>query len=505
MDSTGLDVLIDELTVSLGKSGMSFSLERIRAALEFARVAHADEKRLSGEPMVRHPLRTAIILSSWRMDEDTIVAGLLHDTVEHGAATEKDIKDNFGEDVLNLVKSVTNVSRLKLTGSSDEVFVENLRKMFLAIAKDLRVVFLRLAERIDNLRTLEFLPEGRRQAYAKDSLEIYGILAERLGMWEAKKEIDNNAFQFAYPEEFLKVKNISLAVYRDSGSVITEATNALSKALNRSLINAGIFSRKKDLYSLFTKLKRPEINWNIDAVHDIVAMRIIVKTIPECYQVLGIVHEIFKPVPHLEVGDFIARPKPHGYRSIHTRVIGPKGRILEIQIRTEDMHREAELGAAAHWQMNILKRSGKLTSQSIDKGEWVVPKSLMWVKELSKWQSEIKDSKEFLRAVKFDALAKRIFALSPIGDVYDLPINSTPVDFAYHVHTDLGKYIVGAKADGKVVPLNYIIQNGQVIEIIKSKNAKAPTADWLDFTVSTVARREIKKHLRKNRQEDILN
>jgi len=500
-----IDIKFNELTKKIKNYSVKIDLKKIKAAYGFAKIAHADDKRLSGVEMIWHPVETAMILANWQMDEDTIVAALLHDTIEHGAASEKDILDNFGKDVLELVKGVTKISKFKLVGSEEEVFVENLRKMFLAIARDLRVVFLRLAERIDNLKDLEFLPEERRVRYAKDSLEIYSILAERLGMWEAKKIIDNTAFKHAYPEDYARVFRISSSVYKDSEQIIKTAHNQLTNEIGKYVKRVQIISRKKDLFSLYAKLKRPEINWNIDNIYDVVALRIIVPDVKDCYVALGVLHEIYKPIPHLEVADYIARPKPNGYRSIHTRVLGPKGRVLEVQIRTVEMHNEAEYGAAAHWQMNILKKSGKLTSKSIDAGTWKVPDNLEWVKQLSKWQDEIKDTKEFLQAVKFDGLAKRIFALSPDGDVYDLPINSTPIDFAYSVHTDLGRYIESAKADGKIVPLNYLIQNGQVIEIIKSKHPRPIKSDWLDFVVSTVARREIKKQLRKKDSEAILN
>jgi guanosine-3',5'-bis(diphosphate) 3'-pyrophosphohydrolase len=493
-----INSLFGQLIDSVKGYNPNADLETIKAAFEFARVAHADEKRLSGTPIILHPLETALILASWKMDRDTVVAGLLHDTVEHGAATREDILNAFGEDILFLVEGITKTANLKLKGSDEEFFVENLRKMFFAIAKDLRIVFLRLAERIDNLKSLDVLPPDRRKSYAEETLEIYSPLAERLGMWRTKNEMDDLAFKYAFPNDYERVYKMSLRAYKDAEKkIIKMKNNILAEIKKQGIENVEIYGRKKSLYSLYNKLKRPDVEWNLDKVLDIVALRVLSDSVPNCYIALGIVHNLYKPVPHVALADFIAVPKPNGYRSIHTKVYGPGGRIVEVQIRTFEMNIDAEYGAGAHWQLALLKSKGKLDSKGVDKGEWSVSnKKLEWVRQLAEWQKEVKDNKEFLKAVKFDALSRRIFVFSPKGDVFDLPVNATPVDYAYAVHTGLGYLIKGAKVNGKIVPLDYKMNSGEVIEILKYKNPTKPNSDWLEFVVTTLAKKEIKKQLK---------
>jgi GTP diphosphokinase / guanosine-3',5'-bis(diphosphate) 3'-diphosphatase len=486
-----------ELIKLLRDENPNIDVDMVRKAFEFAKLAHAGEIRNSGVEVIWHPLETSIILAEWKMDLATVIAGLLHDTVEHGAATREDITEYFGEEILVLVDGITKVSQIKIGGNDDEYFVENLRKMFLAIAKDLRVVFLRLAERIDNLKSVKFLPDGRRKDFTKNSLEIYAPLAERLGMWEAKTQIEELAFPHAKPQEYVRTKTLYQSIYKNAERKVVEMKAVIERSLKVAGIDARILGRKKTLYSLLNKLKRPDIDWDINKVHDIVALRIIVSEVKDCYLSLETIYKLYKPVPFIKMTDFIALPKPNGYRSIHTKVFGPSNYIAEVQIRTEEMHEEAEKGPAAHWQMNTLKSSGKLDSKGVDEGKWsVADEKLSWVKQLAEWQKEVKNSDEFLKAVKFDALSRRIFVFTPKGDVYDLPENATPVDFAYAVHTDMGQYLKLAKVDGKIVPLNYKLRNGQVVEILKNKEKRKPNHDWLDFVVTTLARREIKKKLK---------
>ncbi|OGM08575.1 hypothetical protein A2159_03550 [Candidatus Woesebacteria bacterium RBG_13_34_9] len=473
-------------------------IDLLRKAFIFAKLAHTGEKRYSGIDIIWHPLETSIILASWKMDLATIIAGLLHDTVEHGAATEKDIRENFGIEILSLVEGVTKISKIKLQGSSEDLFVENLRKMFLAIAEDLRVVLLRLAERIDNLKTLEFLPEERKMLYAKESLEIYAPLADRLGISEAKTQIEDLSFPFIYKSEYLNVVKISRPFYIDAEKRVEIIKKTLRKALKKEGVNAKITGRKKGIYSLWKKLERPGIGWNIEkTIYDIIALRILVNSIKDCYLAVGVVHKYYKPISDSPIADFITAPKPNGYRSIHLRVIGPDKGSAEIQIRTFEMHQENEFGAAAHWAYSEAKTRG-IKDEVLEKKSISIKKEkLDWVRELVEWQKDIKSSKEFLKAVKFDALARRIFVFSPKGDVFDLPQRATPIDFAYSVHTDLAEYIKGAKVDGKVVGLDYPLQNSQVVEIIKTKYPRGPSERWLDFVVTVLAKKEIKKQLRK--------
>jgi len=469
---------------------------KIKEAFEFARLAHMGEKRLSGEEFIIHPLETSIYLIHWRLDFQTILAGLLHDTIEHGAATESDILKTFGGEVLSLINGVTKVSKVKFKGRNDEEFVENLRKMFLAMAEDLRVVLLRFAERVNNLETLVFLPDEQRASYAKESLEIFSPLAERLDMWLVKTKIDELAFKHALPAEYTKVKDLSEIYFEGAQINVNKMKLNLEDALKKSQIDANVYGRKKSLYSLYQKLKKPEINWDIKKVYDVVALRILVSQVKDCYQALGIVHSFYKPIPHLAISDFISTPKPNGYRSIHTRVFGPDSKPAEVQIRTYEMHEEAEFGVSSHLTYSEAKKEG--VDDSVLEGGKVRTegKKLAWVKQLASWQKEIKDSREFLKAVKFDALSKRIFVFSPNGDVFDLPEGATPVDFAYSVHTHLGNYIKSAKVDGKIVPLNYKLASSEIVEIEKSKNPKPPNRDWLEFVVTHAARADIKKQLK---------
>ncbi len=472
-------------------------VEKIRQAWAFAKLAHSEQKRLSGEPYANHSLEVAKILSSWGLDENSIIAGLLHDTVEDGGATRQDLVESFGEEVALLVDGVTKVTNLRLRGTMEERFMENLRKMVLFMAKDIRVILVKLADRLHNMRTLWAVPADKRYRIAKETLDIFAPLADRLGMGEVKGELEDLAFEYSDSVNFEKTKNLASQRYKEAEAHIKKMKHSLLRRLVDEQIRANVSGRKKHLYSLYKKLTRPGIDWDFDKVHDIVALRILVDTVAQCYIALGVVHSNFKPVPSLGVSDFIAQPKPNGYRSIHTKVFGPGGKIVEVQIRTIEMHEQAENGIAAHWAYALAKSKGA-TDQALEKkGISVASDKLAWVKQLVEWQQELTDSKEYLVAVKFDALNNRNFVFSPIGDVYDLPEGATPVDYAYNVHTSLAQYIQGAKVNGKIVPLNHKLQSGDVVEILKSKNPHKPNRDWLSFVTTTIARREIGKQLRK--------
>ncbi len=467
----------------------------IKRAWEFAKLAHTGQKRLTGEPFVAHPLEVAKRLAVWRLDTTSIIAALLHDTIEDGGAKREDIVSEFGEAVAILVDGVTKVTTLRLKGSREKEFVENLRKMLLVMAQDLRVILVKLADRLHNMQTLYALPPEKQKENSQETLEIYAPLAERLGMGRVKGELEDLAFPYVYPEEYEKIFKQSKPFYREVEKHIEKMRRSLLKALAEEKIRAEIHGRKKHFYSLWRKLARPEIDGDFDKVHDIVALRIMVGTVAQCYTALGKVHSLYKPVPNIGISDFIAQPKPNGYRSIHTKVFGPEGRIVEVQIRTFLMHEEAEFGVAAHWAYEELKSAGE-KDEVLEKMGAKAPRKLSWVRQLIEWQNELADSKEFLRAVKFDALKHRNFVFSPMGDVFDLPVGATPVDFAYAVHTQLGNSVAGAKVDDKIVPLDYKLKSGQVVEIIKSKYPKGPNHDWLEFVVTTTARSEIKRALK---------
>ncbi|OGM58230.1 hypothetical protein A2955_01115 [Candidatus Woesebacteria bacterium RIFCSPLOWO2_01_FULL_37_19] len=468
----------------------------LKKAWDFAKLAHTGQKRLTGVPYVNHPLETAKILTSWKLDAATIAAGLLHDTVEDGGATEEDLIKEFGIEISQLVAGVTKVSNVKLRGSKDQEFVENLRKMFLAMAKDLRVVLVKLADRMHNMRTLYAIPKEKQERIARETLEVFAPLAERLGMGEVKAKLDDLAFPYVYQEKYKLVKKESLIHYKKAEETIKTMKRAILRRAAELEVKVRVNGRKKHLYSLWLKLERPEISWDFEKIHDIVALRVLVDSVAECYTALGVIHNLYKPVPHLGVSDFIAQPKPNGYQSIHTKVFGPKGKIVEVQIRTYEMHESAEYGIASHWAYSQAKSRGISGELLENRGVAVDSEKLSWVKQLADWQKELADSEEFLRAVKFDALSHRNFVFSPLGDVYNLPKGSTPVDFAYAVHTQLGSYIKGVKVDGKVVPLDFKLRSGQVVEIIKSKSSHPPRSDWLKFVVTTTARKEINKYLR---------
>lgn len=460
-----------------------------KKALDFATLAHHGQFRKSGEPFVSHPKTVSETLMSWGLDDEAVVAGLLHDTIEDGGATRADIVNEFGENVANIVDGVTKITSIHLKGSTEEQFVENLRKMILVAASDLRVVLVKLADRLHNMQTLQYLSLESQRENAIETLEIYAPLAERMGIGKIKGELEDLSFKFAYPEEYKKL----LSEIGDRYDLANEYMDLFKKELEK-IVSGQINIRRKHLYSLWRKLQRPEIDGDFEKVYDLVACRIIANTLSECYLDLGAIHGKWHPVPYLGISDFIANPKPNGYRSIHTKVFGPDGKIVEVQIRTVEMHEQAEMGVSAHWRYSQAKSQGA-SDNKLQKGVIQIDNKLGWVKQLVSWQKEITDSQEYLQAVKFDALGHRNLVFTPIGDVYDLPRGATPVDFAYAVHTDLGTQAVGAKVNGKMVALDHKLQNGDVIEILIDRKRTKPNHDWLKFVVTTIAKREIIKNV----------
>lgn len=490
------DITFQKLLKNVKLYNPNADTKLLKKAYEFASIAHHGQKRRTGDPFIFHILEVVRILIHWEMDTTTLTAALLHDTIEDGAAKREDIKEEFGEEVLEIVEGVTKVSKVHLKGSTDEIFIETLRKMILVMAKDLRVVFVKLADRIHNMRTLDVMPQDKQLEKSRESLEIYALLAERLGVREAKAILENLAFPYIYPDEYARVVKSTKKYFENADKHLAKFQSTLRRELKKAKINGEIVGRKKNYYSLWKKLQRPNIDWDLEKVHDLLALRIITAEVTECYQALGIVHKLWKPVPHLGVSDFIAQPKPNGYQSIHTKVFAGGG-IMEVQIRTRAMHEQAEHGVAAHWHYAESK-SKDVKEKDFKKG-FSVDNKLNWVQELVKWQKEMIDSKEFLDSVKFDAFQHRNFVFSPKGDVYDLPRSATPVDFAYQVHTDLGNYIIGAKVNGKMVPLDSKLVSGDIVEIVKSRHPRKPSQDWLKFVVTTQAKNGISKSLRKNR------
>ena len=487
--------LLEDLLAAIRITPRPIDEDLIIKAWNFANLAHTSQSRLSGDDYITHPTQVAKTLALWNLDTETIVAGLLHDTVEDGGATRADLVKEFGEPIARIVDGVTKITDIRLRGSVQAEFVENLRKMILVMAKDLRVILVKLADRLHNMETLQFLPPENQVTNARETLEIYAPLAERLGMGEIKGRLEDLAFPYVYPAEYQALIATAKSFYAQSEAFIQKFRRQLLTLLTPQLPDVVINTRHKHLYSLFHKLARPEHQNDLANIYDLAAARILVDTTPQCYQALGIIHGKFHPVPYLGVRDFIANPKANGYRSLHTNVFGPQGRIVELQIRTHAMHQEAEMGVAAHWHYSQAKTAG-ISDARLEKGITGPSNKLNWVKQLAAWQKELTSNEEYLSALKFDALQHRNLVFSPKGDVYDLPKGATPVDYAYAVHSDLGHQVAGAKVNGKLVSLNHELKNGDVVELIIDRKRTAPSTDWLEFAVTTTARRKIQKNLK---------
>lgn len=469
--------------------GERVDLALIERAYAFAEEAHAGQTRKSGEDYITHPLAVASRLTEWKLDAPTIAASLLHDVAEDSPYTKQDIEKRFGEEVAFLVASLTKLKRIHYTDAASHR-AENLRRMVLALAEDIRVVLIKLADRLHNMETIEFLDPASQTRIARETIEIYAPLANRLGMGQVKGELEDLSFPVIFPEEWqtlhAMVREPLDERRRYVEGRIPEIRNLLEK---ESIAPFDIHARAKHWYSLWKKLERNEMN--LEAIHDLVALRIIVKTIEECYAVLGAIHANFPPLPG-KIKDYIALPKSNGYRSLHTTVFGPEGKITEIQIRTRAMHEEAENGIAAHWayseeeREDTRKRGATKLARSRD---------LTWIKQLREWHAEFEDAGEFLESLKLDFFRDRIFVFTPKGEVIDLPEGATPVDFAYHVHSEIGDHASGAKANGKIVPLDSALANGDIVEILTQKG-KRPSRDWLNFVKTALAKNHIRSALR---------
>ncbi|MEK7598229.1 MAG: RelA/SpoT family protein [Patescibacteria group bacterium] len=466
----------------------------IKSAYEFAEFAHRGQKRRSGEDYIQHPLGTAFNLARIGMGSKTIAAGLLHDVPEDTEVTMQELEQKFGHEISFIVSGVTKLGRIKLRGTKEELYLENLRKMFLAMASDIRVVLIKLADRLNNVETLEALPEEKRKRIALETMEVFVPIANRLGIGELKSKLEDLCFKYLDPENYEYTKKIRDEVFGERKKNLEKSVQVLKKELLKDGIKViEIYGRVKSIYSLFQKLKKHEMN--IDKVYDLAGIRIIVPGVADCYEALGIVHKKYHPLVG-RIKDYISLPKPNGYQSIHTTIFGLDGKIMEVQIRTKKMHDEAEFGIAAHWVYSEERKDWK--SIFFKKKSKVPEEELVWVKQLREWQNEIgKDNQEFLESLKFDFFKNHIFAFTPRGDVIDLPEEATPIDFAYQVHSEIGNRALGAKADGKMVPLDYKIKNGEVIEIIVSKENKNPSQDWLRFVRTTLAKSQIKKSEKK--------
>jgi guanosine-3',5'-bis(diphosphate) 3'-pyrophosphohydrolase len=483
----------------LSSEGRRFIIEAYR----MAEIAHKGQKRKSGEDYIAHCLETAKTLAEIGMESRTIAAGLLHDVPEDTDVTLDEIRSKFGEEVAYLVDGITKLSRIRLRGSKEEYYLENLRKMFLAMAADIRVVIIKLADRLHNMQTLEHHNDPEKQIrIARETMEIYAPIANRLGIGEIKGELEDLCFKYLDPEHYEYTKKLEESQGQESGAYIERAVKVFQEDLQKEGISVvDIHGRAKHLYRLFQKLQKHDMN--IQRIYDLVAIRIIVPDIADCYEALGIVHKKHRPMVG-RIKDYISLPKPNGYQSLHTTVFGPDSRIIEVQIRTQKMHDEAEFGIAAHWVYSERARKS-WRNLFLRKKEAIPAKELAWVKQLQEWQKEIgRDDQEFLESLKIDFFKNHIFAFTPRGDIIDLPEDATPVDFAYAIHSEIGNHAAGAKADGRMVPLDYHIQNGQVIEILTAKDKKKPGRDWLKFAKTSVAKSHIRRQIKKHETDTLL-
>lgn len=475
---------------------------QIKKAYYFAKQAHEGQKRFSGEPYINHGLETAIFIADLKLDCQAVCAALLHDVCEDTNCNTLQIRQNFGREIANLVNGVTKLKQIQITHRFFFITtekrlpefdrqIETLRKMFMAMAKDIRVIIIKLADRLHNMRTLSALPKEKQIKIAQETIEIYAPLAYRLGMGELKGQLEDLAFPYVYPKEYNALKDRVKGMLSKKEKYIIKFKKTLIKKLYKSNIKCEVHGRTKHLYSLWRKLKR--YNNDLTQIYDLVALRVLVSDIPDCYRALGIIHETWKPLVG-RIKDYIAMPKPNGYQSIHTTVFGPNGEIVEIQIRTHKMHDRAEHGVAAHWHYS--EKKGTI-DYLLRKSTQIPKNEIVWVKELVKWQKALQDNKEIVSGLQTDFFSDRIFVYTPTGEVKDLPNGSTPIDFAYAIHTDIGSHFGGAKVNGKIVEISHKLQNGDICEIITKKNAK-PKYDWLEFVITSLARAKIKQATKGN-------
>lgn len=463
--------------------------EDVTKAYHTAEEAHKEQHRVSGEPYILHPLAVAQILADMKIDTTTITAALLHDVVEDTACTLEDLRNEFGREVAFLVDGVTKLSRLNYRTKEDQQ-LNSMRKMFLAMAKDVRVVVIKLADRLHNMRTLRYMRSDKQKRIAQETLEIFAPLAHRLGIFNIKWELEDLSFRYLEPDKYYDLVDQMKQKRHVREEIVNESIDVLKKALDDAHIHCEINGRPKHFYSIYKKMKKD--NRDLSQVYDLFAIRVIVDDVKDCYGVLGIVHSLWKPLPY-RFKDYIAMPKPNNYQSLHTTVIGTRGQPVEIQIRTWEMHHIAEYGVAAHWRY-------KEGNQTANKDAF--DEKMGWLRNLLEWQ-DTSNPQEFVNALKLDAFSDEVFVFSPRGDVIDLPQGAIPIDFAYRIHTDVGHRCVGAKINGKIVPLDYRLKNGDIVEIITSKTGK-PSLDWLNIVGSSESRSKIRNWFKKeNREENI--
>ena len=485
--------LYDMLIARIRKYHPSTDVSMIEKAYKLAVKAHGDQRRKSGEPYIIHPLWVAIILADLEMDKETIAAGMLHDVVEDTKFTEEDIRREFGDEVALLVDGVTKLGRLSYSSDKLEVQAENLRKMFLAMAKDIRVIIIKLADRLHNMRTLQFMTPAKQKEKAKETMDIYAPIAQRLGISKIKTELDDLALKYSQPEVFYDLVNQINARKTEREEFVEQIVEEVSTHMKNANIKAEVNGRVKHFFSIYKKMVNQDKT--LDQIYDLFAVRIIVDTVKDCYAALGVIHEMYTPIPG-RFKDYIAMPKPNMYQSLHTTLMSSVGQPFEIQIRTEEMHKTAEYGIAAHWKYKE-SNDGKKSVEAQEE------EKLSWLRQILEWQRDMSDNREFLNLIKgdLDLFAEDVYCFTPQGDVKNLPNGSTPIDFAYAIHSAVGNKMVGARVNGKLVNIDYKIQNGDRIEILTSQNSKGPSRDWLNIVKSTQAKNKINQWFKKEFKE----
>ena len=466
-----------------------YDIELIGRAYDVAEEMHRGQLRKSGEPYLIHPMAVAEILADLGMDEETIIAGLLHDVVEDTEYTEEQLVSEFGEEVGLLVDGVTKLGSLKFK-SKEERQAENLRKMFLAMSKDIRVLIIKLSDRLHNLRTINYMTHDKIIEKCRETLDIYAPLAARLGIYAMKMELEDIALKFLEPEAYYDLAEQVNERKEEREKSIETVVEEIRKSLDEIGIKYDIYGRSKHFYSIYKKMKYQ--HKNLDEIFDLMAVRVIVETVRDCYAVLGMVHTMWTPIPG-RFKDYIAMPKPNMYQSLHTTVISDGGKPFEIQIRTYEMHRIAEYGIAAHWKY---KEGIKSDTEEV---------KLSWLRQALEWQKDVNDPKEFMESLKMDLFSGQVFVFTPQGDVIELPAESTPLDFAFKIHSDVGAKCVGAKVNGKMVPIDHKLENGNIVEIVTSPNAAGPSIDWLKMAKSSSARNKIRQWLKKENKTDVID
>ncbi|MBV4439205.1 bifunctional (p)ppGpp synthetase/guanosine-3',5'-bis(diphosphate) 3'-pyrophosphohydrolase [Clostridium tyrobutyricum] len=479
--------MLEKLMKKIEKNCTNINKEMVKKAYQFADKAHKKQKRESGDPYIMHPVEVACILADMGMDTSTIVAGLLHDVVEDTDFTHDDITREFSAEVANLVEGVTKLGRLEYKTRKEQQ-ADNVRKMLLAMAKDIRVILIKLADRLHNMRTLKYMPVEKQKEKSKETLDIYAPLAHRLGISKVKWELEDLSLRYLNPNEYYFIVRKIAEKRGEREKHIEQIIHELKENLEDAEIDSDIAGRPKHFYSIYRKMVNK--NKTIDQIFDLTAVRVLVDTVKDCYAALGIAHTMYKPIPG-RFKDYIAMPKPNMYQSLHSTVIGPQGKPFEIQIRTFEMHKTAEYGIAAHWKY----KEGVSTEDTIDK-------KLTWIREMLDWQTQTSDADEFMEGFKIDLFSDEVFVFTPQGNVINLPYEATPIDFAYKIHTDIGNNCAGAKVNGKMVPLDYKLKTGEIVEISVSSVSKGPSIDWLNVVKSNQAKSKIKSWFKKARKEE---